>query len=49
MQFLSKRAKQIKLADLAIDLLPLFEGRAFIENWIAAFQENFATLARDYL
>ena len=49
MQFLSKRAKQIKPADLAIDLLPLFERGAFIENWITTFQENFATSAKDYL
>jgi hypothetical protein len=48
------RALQAKTAgigprDLAIDLLPMFESRQFIEAWLEAFHENFETLAKHYL
>jgi len=39
------KVKAIKHRDLALDLYPLFENRAFIEAWIDSFHENFI----DYL
>lgn len=48
MQSLSERAAQFRSRDLAVDLLPLFEQRVYIENWIAAFHENFQYLSRYY-
>lgn len=39
---------QIKTHDLAIDLLPLFESRPFIEAWLDAFHETFQRLATEY-
>lgn len=39
------KVKEIKYRDLALDLYPLFENRAFIEAWIDSFHENFI----DYL
>jgi len=35
--------------DLSLDLLPLFEQRAFIEAWIDSFHENFNRFVRYYL
>ena len=49
MQLLRERVHLIRSADLAIDLLPLFEQRAFIENWIEAFEENFEAHVTYYL
>ncbi len=48
-EVLAGRAALIQPRDLSLDLLPLFEQRAFIENWIAAFQSNFQEYARYYL
>lgn len=45
---LARRADQIQPQDLALDLLPLFEHRSFIENWIAAFQDNFKEFTKYY-
>jgi hypothetical protein len=45
---LSERAGQIRPRDLAIDLLPIFEQRVYIENWITAFHENFQRLSGYY-
>lgn len=38
---LKEKASTIRRSDLAADLLPLFEQRAFIEAWLDGFQENF--------
>ncbi len=46
---LSNKIAKIKESDLAVDLLPLFDSRQFIENWINSFHENFDRLVRDYL
>jgi predicted nucleotidyltransferase component of viral defense system len=49
MQALSKKVAGLKTADLAVDLLPLFERRTFIETWLEGFHENFAIYVKDYL
>lgn len=46
---LREKVRQIRPADLALDLLPLFEQRAFVEAWIAAFHETFERLLAFYL
>ena len=48
-QILIARAGQIRQQDLKLDLLPLFEQRSFIENWIASFNEVFPRFAQTYL
>ena len=49
MQALQEKVDVIKPRDLAIDLLPLFEQRTFIEAWISAFHENFQEYMQYYL
>jgi predicted nucleotidyltransferase component of viral defense system len=49
MQSLGERVHLIRPADLAVDLLPLFEQRTFIERWIEAFHENFEAQLAYYL
>jgi hypothetical protein len=34
---------------LAVDLLPMFESRPFIEAWLDSFHENFQVLLRGYV
>jgi len=46
---LQEKVTQIKSRDLAVDLLPMFESRQFIEAWLEAFHETFEALARGYL
>ncbi len=46
---LQKRVEHIRRGDLAIDLLPMFASRSFIEAWLDAFHENFREFARFYL
>jgi predicted nucleotidyltransferase component of viral defense system len=48
MKKLEERVAEIKISDLAEDLLPLFEQRSFIEAWLASFKENFAEYVRFY-
>lgn len=48
-QQLQEKVKGIRRADLAIDLLPLFEQRSFIEAWLDGFKENFLELSKEYL
>ena len=49
MMLLSEKVAGIRQSDLAIDLLPMFESRAFIESWLAHFHANFTRYAKDYL
>jgi predicted nucleotidyltransferase component of viral defense system len=49
MQALKEKVELIKPRDLAIDLMPLFEQRAFIERWIEAFHDNFYEWVEYYL
>jgi predicted nucleotidyltransferase component of viral defense system len=46
---LQEKIDQIKVQDLALDLLPMFEERAFIEAWLETFHETFHRLAPGYL
>jgi hypothetical protein len=46
---LHEKVARIKPRDLAIDLLPMFESRQYIEAWLEAFHENFEVLVRGYL
>ena len=39
---------RIKPRDLAIDLLPMFESRQYIEAWLDAFHENFQIFMKGY-
>lgn len=49
MQALQERVAQIKTRDLALDLLPLFEQRTFIDAWLETFHDTFHTFAGFYL
>jgi hypothetical protein len=49
MQALQEKIALIKPKDLAVDLLPMFESRAFIEAWLEAFHETFNRLAGGYI
>jgi hypothetical protein len=46
---LQEKVGRIRTRDLEMDLLPLFEQRAFIEAWIASFHANFAAFLPFYL
>ncbi len=46
---LQEKIGKIRARDLEMDLLPLFEQRAFIEAWIASFQVNFKAFLQFYL
>ncbi len=49
MKLLSEKIASIKTSDLAVDLLPLFEQRSFIEAWLESFHQNFERYSRYYL
>ena len=49
MEALQEKVAQIKTRDLALDLLPLFEQRTFIDAWLEAFHETFHDLVGYYL
>ncbi len=49
MSALSEKIGALKPADLAVDLLPLFEQRTFIEAWLESFKDNFEDLVGIYL
>jgi hypothetical protein len=46
---LQEKVEKIRARDLEIDLLPLFEQRAFIETWIASFHANFEAFLQHYI
>ena len=46
---LKEKASLIRPQDLAVDLLPLFEQRIFIEQWIDSYHENFNEWVKNYL
>lgn len=48
MQELRVKVQNIRHADLAVDLLSLFEQRPFIEAWLDGFHENFSALSKKY-
>lgn len=48
MQALQEKVEVINTRDLALDLLPLFEQRAFIDAWLETFHDSFHTFAGFY-
>lgn len=48
MQLLGDKIADLKISDLAEDLLPLFEQRSYIEAWLDCFQENYRQYAENY-
>ena len=48
MMALCDKIAGISDADLAVDLLPMFESRAFIDAWLEHFHTNFARYAHAY-
>ena len=48
MRAIQNRVEKITQRDLAVDLLPLFENRVFIESWIESFHSNFRKLVAFY-
>ncbi|HNR02621.1 MAG TPA: nucleotidyl transferase AbiEii/AbiGii toxin family protein [Anaerolineaceae bacterium] len=49
MLLLKEKVESIRMGDLAADLLPLFEQRAFIEAWLEGFKEYFRDSLKSYL
>jgi hypothetical protein len=49
MQLLGEKIAGLKTADLAVELLSLFEQRTFIEDWLEGFKDNFKELLKNYL
>ena len=49
MQILAEKLGRLESRDLAVDLLPLFEQRVFIQAWLENFQENFFSLMKAYV
>lgn len=48
-QELQGKISSIKNADLAVDLLPMFESQPYINAWLASFHQNFERYARNYI
>jgi predicted nucleotidyltransferase component of viral defense system len=46
---LQSKVREILVPDLAVDLLPMFESRTFIEAWLKSFHANFERYAANYL
>jgi hypothetical protein len=46
---LQNKVREIHVPDLAVDLLPKFESRTFIESWLESFHANFERYAVHYL
>ncbi len=49
MAILREKVARMRRSDLAIDILPLFESRQFIENWLDHFHDNFDRFVKEYL
>lgn len=49
MKLLSEKVATIKISDLAVDLVPLFEKRSFIDAWLESFHQNFERFSSYYL
>lgn len=46
---LQEKVASLPISVLAEDLLPLFENRRYIENWLEVFQDEFSRLAESYI
>jgi predicted nucleotidyltransferase component of viral defense system len=49
MLILNEKIANLRKTDLAVDLLPLFEQRSFINAWLDGFKENFEEFVKIYL
>jgi predicted nucleotidyltransferase component of viral defense system len=49
MAALKEKIASIRVDDLAVDLLPMFESRAYITAWLEHFHTNFERYAKDYI
>lgn len=49
MQTLGEKIVDLRISDLAEDLLPLFEQRSFITAWLEGFRENFREYEKNYV
>jgi len=49
MSALQEKIQGIRVSDLAVDLLPMFESRSYIESWLENFHANFERYAKNYL
>jgi predicted nucleotidyltransferase component of viral defense system len=49
MSALREKVKGIRVSDLAVDLLPMFDSRSYIESWLESFHTNFERYAENYL
>ena len=47
--FSKSKIAGISAADLAVDLLPMFESRSFIESWLENFHANIERYVEGYL
>ncbi|MCX6058611.1 MAG: nucleotidyl transferase AbiEii/AbiGii toxin family protein [Chloroflexi bacterium] len=48
LQSLREKVAKVRIADLAVDLLPIFESRPFIEAWLEHFHANFERYLLEY-
>ncbi len=48
MNLLDDRVHALSAGDLAVDLLPLFEQRTFIEAWLESFHDNYRAYRKNY-
>ena len=46
---LKEKAARVSSSDLAVDLLPMFESRAFIESWLESFHANIEQYMAGYI
>jgi hypothetical protein len=46
---LQEKVTTIRSADLAVDLIPMFDSRGFIDSWLENFHAHFVTLVQYYL
>lgn len=49
MSELGRKVASIRTDDLKVDLLPMFESSAYVQNWLSAFHANFERYAEGYL
>jgi hypothetical protein len=49
MQDLKEKISDIFPSDLAVDLMPMFESRAFIESWLETFHANIERYTFGYI
>jgi predicted nucleotidyltransferase component of viral defense system len=49
MEILAEKVNHIKVTDLAVDLIPLFERRTYIDAWLESFHDNFNRLVKNYI